>query len=241
MKGEHLLLWWSRTQQLIALFSAEAELNASIKAGIESLDVANMGRELDSEHSIEVLCDASANIGINLKVDAKKIKHLGVRQLWLQEKVRTGPIAVRKVAGEVNPADLSTKHLPSKDKIHQLTALFGCEYREGRAETAPLLRPNVAPGKQGGHLSGDDRFEPLPKFVMADATPHDPSVLPPMYSDEMINKLFPQIVAPTQIPNGQDWIPGDCFREQEVGDTGDKPQRSKPAAQPEQRRGVRRE
>ena len=52
MKGEHLLLWWSRTQQLIALSSAEAELNASIKAGIESLGVANMSRELDSEHSI---------------------------------------------------------------------------------------------------------------------------------------------------------------------------------------------
>ena len=68
------------TQQLSAFSSAEAELNASIKAGIESLGVANMGRELDSEHSIEVLCDAGANIGINLRVRAGKIKHLGVRQ-----------------------------------------------------------------------------------------------------------------------------------------------------------------
>ena len=88
-----------------------------------------------------------------------------------------------------------------------------------------MLRPNVAPGQQGGHLSGDDNFEPLPDFVMADATPHDPSVLPHVYSDEMINEMFAQILAPTQIPNGQDWAPGGCFWEQEVGDAGDKAQR----------------
>ena len=38
-----------------------------------------------------------------------------------------------------------------------------------------------------------------------------------MYDDEMINKLFTQIVAPAQIPNDHDWIQGDCFWEQEGG------------------------
>ena len=42
MKGAHLLLWWVRTQQLIAFPAAEAELNASIKAGIECLGVVNI-------------------------------------------------------------------------------------------------------------------------------------------------------------------------------------------------------
>ena len=50
--------------------------------------------------------------------------------LWVQDKVSTGTFAVRKLAGEVNPADLFTKHVPSQENIHQLTALFGCEYRE---------------------------------------------------------------------------------------------------------------
>ena len=67
--------------QLIALSSAEAELNASIKAGIESLGAVNVGRELDSEHKVEILCAASANIGIHLRVGAGKVKRLGVRQL----------------------------------------------------------------------------------------------------------------------------------------------------------------
>ena len=115
MKGGHLLLWWARTQQLIALSSAEAELNASIKAGIESLGVVNMGRELDSEHSIEILCDASANIGINLRVGAGKIKHLGVRQLWLQERVFNGDLTLRKIPRTENCSDALTHHWVQQD------------------------------------------------------------------------------------------------------------------------------
>ena len=50
----------------------------------------------------------------------------------MHEKVRTGAIQVRKVRGDVNPADLFTKHLPSSIKIAQIVKLFGCDYREGR-------------------------------------------------------------------------------------------------------------
>ena len=60
--------------------------------------------------------------------------------MWVQEKVRTGAITLKKVWGEVNPADLFTKHLQSREKVHQLLGLFGCEYRTGRSEAAPLLR-----------------------------------------------------------------------------------------------------
>ena len=56
-----------------------------------------MGRELDSEHSIEVLFDASANTHINLRVGARKIKHVGARQLWLQERVLMGDPTIKKM------------------------------------------------------------------------------------------------------------------------------------------------
>ena len=117
---------------------------------------------------------------------------------------------MRKVAGKNNPADLFTKHLPSKDKIHQLTALFGCEYREGRALTAPQLRPNVDPAQQDDHLPGDDSFDPLPTF-MNDAITHDPNIIPHMYEHEIMEKMLPLIEATVEIVNGRDWAPGDCF------------------------------
>ena len=37
-----------------------------------------MGRELDSEHRLEILCDVSADISIYLRVGAGKVKHFGV-------------------------------------------------------------------------------------------------------------------------------------------------------------------
>ena len=118
--------------------------------------------------------------------------------------MRTGAIAVRKVRGDVNPADLFTKHLPSRDKIHQLTALFGCEYRAGRAQSAPLLRPNDVGGQQGGHLSTE---EVLPNFVIAEAEAHDISRLPHLHSDIEIQRFFPRISAAPVTPNMDDWHP----------------------------------
>ena len=85
---------------------------------------------------------------------------------------------VKKVRGEVNPADIFTKHLPSRDKVHQLLNLFGCEYREGRAVSAPLLRPHGYDDREGGHSSHD----PLPTFIAEiGAQMHDPAVLSHMH------------------------------------------------------------
>ena len=111
---------------------------------------------------------------------------------------------------EVSPADLFTKHLPSKDKIHQLTSLFGCEYREGRAATTPLLRPNTANGQQGGHPPGDDGYEdPLPNFDVGEAQAHDPNVLPHHYDQDDMDRMCPQINAPPPIVNDEVWVPGE--------------------------------
>ena len=72
-----------------------------------------------------VWTDSSAALGIATRSGLGKLRHLETHMLWVHEKVRVGAIAVRKVRGDVNPADLFTKHLPSKDKLHQLTSLFG--------------------------------------------------------------------------------------------------------------------
>ena len=43
------------------------------------------------------------------------MRHIEVRDLWLQKEVREGKIKVFKVPGESNPADLMTKILSIKD------------------------------------------------------------------------------------------------------------------------------
>ena len=53
---------------------------------------------------------------------------------------QAGGFELRKVCGERNPADLFTKHLESRMKIDQLVRVVVCEYRDGRAASAPALR-----------------------------------------------------------------------------------------------------
>ena len=48
------------------------------------------------------------------------MRHLQIRDLWLQKEVSEGRIKVFKVRGEDNPADLMTKYLSVKDIVTRL-------------------------------------------------------------------------------------------------------------------------
>ena len=125
MKGQHLISQWSRTQQLIALSSAEAELSASIKAGCESLGVKYMSEELGRGHSVDIFGDSSANHGIAHRSGSGKMKHLNIRQLWLQERVHLGHLKFTKVPREINLSDALTHHWSSADGAKHFHSMGG--------------------------------------------------------------------------------------------------------------------
>ena len=108
---------WSRTQQLVALSSAEAELNASVKAACEGLGFANMAREVGADVVVELLGDSSANDGILHRAGAGKVKHLSVRQLWLQERISRKEIDHKKIPRAVNHSDTLTHHWTRMDGL----------------------------------------------------------------------------------------------------------------------------
>ena len=187
MIGHHVIRTWSSTQPSVTLSSGEAEFYGLVKAAGAGLGHQSIMKDFGLHTPVRVWTDSSAALGIPTRSGLGKLRHLETHTLWVQEKVRTGAIEVRKVRGDVNPADLFTKHLPSRDKIHQLTALFGCESREGRAAIAPLLRPHDVEGQKDGHLSDDD---PLPSFTFAEAQIPDLSILPHMHSQGDIENIF---------------------------------------------------
>ena len=77
-----------------------------------------------------------------------------------------------KVAGEVNPTDLSTKQLESRNKLDQVLSLFSCRFLGGRAAIAPTLKSDVAV-----HVA------------------HDPVPLPHQHLLEDIARFFSEAVA----------------------------------------------
>ena len=138
--GSHLIKTWSSTQPTVSLSSGEAEFYGLVKASGMGLGFQALMRDAGVELPVTAYTDSSAAMGISARQGLGKLRHLDTHSLWLQQAVRSGRIAIRKVRGEYNPADLFTKHIGSKEKVHQLVRLFGCYYATGRADAAPTLR-----------------------------------------------------------------------------------------------------
>jgi hypothetical protein len=121
MRGKHLLSHWSSTQSTVALSSAEAELNALVKAASETLGLLNMLKEMGKDFEVSIMTDSSAAKGIVSRIGCGKVKHLEARQLWIQEAVRRKVLEVKKVGREVNIADALTHHWSSVDGFKHFT------------------------------------------------------------------------------------------------------------------------
>jgi hypothetical protein len=115
MRGDHLIAHWSSTQSTVALSSAEAELNALIKAASETLGVLNMLKSMGKVFESKILTDSNAAKGIVHRLGCGKVKHLEARQLWIQEIVKMKAISVIKVGRDLNLSDALTHHWNSVD------------------------------------------------------------------------------------------------------------------------------
>ena len=160
MIGAHAFRTWSLTQPSVTLSSEEAEFYGLVKNLGLGLGHQSIMPDFKLKTPVRVWTDSRAAIGISTRFGLGKLQDLETDTPWVQEKVRTGAIEVRKVRGDVNAADLFTKHLPSGDKIHQLVKLFGCEYRAGRSEAAPLLQSQGSSGGKGGQPATGHIFRP---------------------------------------------------------------------------------
>ena len=149
MFGSHVLKTWSATQPSISLSSGEAEYYGMVKAAGIAIGQQSLMNDLGMIVRVRVWTDSSAAIGICGKSGLGKLRHVQTHSLWVQERVRAGAIELRKVHGEVNPADLFTKHLSSRDRMNQLVKLFNCEFRDRRADSAPHLRRPQTTAQEG--------------------------------------------------------------------------------------------
>ena len=219
MLGSHLLKSWSSTQSQISLSSGEAEFYGVVRAAGIGLGFKALMSDLKFPLPLRVWTDSTATIGICGRQGLGRLRHVDTQCLWIQQRIRDGSIELRKVRGEVNPADLFTKHLPSRDKVRQLLALFNCWYEDGRPDGAPQLkRAGIESGpiltataeEATGGGTPATRHPTSPQAVptveldgiqypgvwvegelVPEAYMHDPSILPHHYGDA-VPKMFPR-------------------------------------------------
>ncbi len=142
--GTHPIKSWSSTQSSVALSSGEAEFNGVVRGAGVGLGYQSLLRDLGIDVGLRVWTDSSAAIGICSRQGLGKLRHLDTHTLWVQQAVRSKRVDLRKVAGEVNPADLFTKHSLTRERLMGLTKLFGLEFRGGRAASAPQTRVSAS-------------------------------------------------------------------------------------------------
>ena len=115
MVGKHLLRAWSSTQPSIAMSSAEAEYYAPVEGATRSLGLQSMMRELGLRKNIFVQTGSSAAKSFASQRGLGRMRHIEVKDLWLQEAICRSRLKVVKIKGEENPADVFTKYLSAVD------------------------------------------------------------------------------------------------------------------------------
>ena len=129
MLGQHCIRTWSSTQGAIALSSAEAEFYALIDAVLRAKWAQSVLFELGVSVSpvAEAYTDSSAAKSFVSKRGLGKMRHLELRDLWLQREVGDGKVSVHTVLGTENPADAMTKFLGHRilqDRLRRMSLRF---------------------------------------------------------------------------------------------------------------------
>ena len=110
--GKHTLKTWSVTQAIVAMSSAEAELYAMTEGATRGIGLKTMIGELGViVQFVELYTDSAAAKSFASRRGTGRMRHIEVKELWLQEAVKAGSVKLRKVIGFDNPADMLTKYL----------------------------------------------------------------------------------------------------------------------------------
>ena len=138
MLGSHCLKTYSSTQEIVALSSGEAEFYGDVKAASHGIGVQGILRGMGIMVKLEVLTDSSAAKSIASRRGVGKVRHIEVREMWVQERVARGDLEIRKIRGEDNIADVLTKRVPRSVLDKHLWSA-GFVRRRGRHHLNPIL------------------------------------------------------------------------------------------------------
>ena len=96
--------------------SCEAELNSTLKGAIEGLNIQRLANAFGDWPGLELRTDASAARGVIMRQGVGKVRHLHVKQLWIQDAVAKGELTVVKIPRAENCSDALTHAWTAADQ-----------------------------------------------------------------------------------------------------------------------------
>ncbi len=120
-----LLHGGATTQSVIAQSTGEAEYYGMGTGSADAIFVQTLLTEIGLASDIRLLNDASAARGMANRAGlSKKLRHMHVKCLYVQELVRTKALTLAVVKGHYNPSDLGTKYF-SAPRLEFLKRMVG--------------------------------------------------------------------------------------------------------------------
>ena len=115
MLGGHVLAASATTQNVVATSSGEAEFYALNKSASRAPVAVAMAADTAKVVKPRERVDATASKAFASRRGVGRVRHLHTQVLWVQEAVARRELAVAKVPGVENPADMGTKHLAQRE------------------------------------------------------------------------------------------------------------------------------
>ena len=138
--------WWLGV--LISVSSAEAELHEVVNGAARGCFVRNVLQAMEEKALVRMGTDSSMAVGITQRLGAGRVRHLEVKNLWIQEKVKSHELKISRVKPEEdNRADLLTKFLDPK-RHHKLIKLLPLSVPVALDVVCSLLPVRATAGNQ---------------------------------------------------------------------------------------------
>ena len=136
--GSHVVKSLSTTQATIALSNGEAELYATNKGAAHAIGLQSLLADMGLNLEIRLFTDSSTAKAITKRTGLGKIRHLDVKELWLQQKTKHNIITHHNIKNTFNCADLLAKPQDAAT-IRSMMELVDHVFEDGRSIVAPNL------------------------------------------------------------------------------------------------------
>ena len=144
--GQHLLEVSVAKQSVVALSSGESEFYGIVRACAQGIQTQQLLGAVGVPVGLDILSDSSAARGMCYRTGSGKVRHLSIKELWVQQKLREKGFFLKYVDTLLNWADIGTKAL-DKECLDSLCSQLPLR-REERKTVALALAGGAAPRGQ---------------------------------------------------------------------------------------------
>ncbi len=136
MLGNQCVKTHRQTQETISSSSGKSEFYGIVQVATLELGVKGLLDDVGGKVKAQVNTDSSAAKSIASKRCAGRVRHIEVRELWVQDRLAKGALSIVKVECEEYVADGLTKHVDRQKMDHRVEACSMVRW-SGRLELCP--------------------------------------------------------------------------------------------------------